>query len=180
MLDLTPLPAQDTLRVAPGQAALLGVRFPEDVGPFAATRITRYPDPALGMGVSYMAQGLRAEISIYVYPAPTDAPEDLLKSQFEVDWQGVRQYAEQSREMEVSVDGEGPVEITAEDGTIHAGFKGELTMRRQGQSHASFLYLFRKGDAFLKYRATYDRSIRLTLEPEVERFLRVTLASIEP
>ena len=77
MLALSPLPAQDTLRVAPGQAALLGVRFPEDVGPFAATRITRYPDPALGMGVSYMAQGLRAEISIYVYPAPTDAPEDL-------------------------------------------------------------------------------------------------------
>lgn len=180
VLVVLPLAAQDSLTVAPGQAVLVGVRYPENVGAFAASRITRYPDPELGMSVSYLAQGLRAEISIYVYPVPADASGDALRGQFDADWQVMQRYAEQARDMEVTVEGEGAVEVTADDGTPFAGFKGEVVMRRQGQASASFLYLFRKGDAFIKYRVSYDRSLRLTVEPEVPRFISATLAGVIP
>lgn len=180
LLVTAPLPAQDSLTVAPGQAVLLGVRYPENVGAFAASRITRYPDPELGIGVSYLAQGLRAEVSIYVYPVPADASGNLLRGQFDADWQVMQRYAEQAREVELTVEGEGPIEVTADDGAAFAGLRGEVVMRRQGQANASFLYLFQKGDAFIKYRVTYDRSLRLTLEPEVQRFISATLASVIP
>ncbi len=93
-----------------GEGVFRGVRFPEEVGSFLATRLTRFPDPALGISVSYLSDRLRSEASLYVYPLPGDVDDETFREQFDADWLVLKRYSERVRDVEVTVEEEGDFE----------------------------------------------------------------------
>ncbi len=151
-----------------------GVTFPSVVDTFQVMRVARWPDPALGVALTYMAPGIPSELSVYVYPASQD-----LKAEFDQAMQGISVYAEQNRDgVTVTIDGEEPVELTAADQEVYSGWKGTTTMRRGSRAQQSLLYVFEKDGGFVKYRVSYGRELRALMEERVETFLEETLESV--
>lgn len=146
-----------------------GVSFPSQIGDFTAMRATRWPDPALGVGITYRIDGFPGEFSVYVYPASKE-----LAAEFEQAMEGISIYAEQSRDG-VSVEVESS-EATAV-GDI-AGFVGVSHLSGPRGDSRSLLYLFERDGHFFKYRVSYEPAMRSMLEEPLADFLRTTLESI--
>ena len=174
-----PLAAQDGTKAA--SARFSGVAFPDAAADFTALRVSRWPDPALGIGITYMSADMPAELTVYVYPVPDDAPDDHLQREFDESWQTIRTYAETNRDgVEVELGGTRGFEVAGADGSVYAGWRGDAIMRRGPTARSTLLYVFEKGGEYIKYRMTYERASSRLLEPKIERFLAETLAAIVP
>lgn len=151
------------------QSLFGGVAFPLQVGEFEAMRLTRWPDPAMGVGITYLIQGVPGEFSVYVYPAGDD-----LEVEFDKAMEGISVYAEQNREgVSVEVEGSDSVIVAG-----HVGYLGVTRMSGARGDARSLLYVFEVDGSFLKYRISYAPSLRTMLEDQLQEFLRVTLESI--
>lgn len=174
-----PLPAQETAPAV--DARFGGVAFPDVAADFTALRVNRWPDPALGIGITYTSPNTPAELTVYVYPVPDDAPDDYLKEEFDESWQTIRTYAETNRDgVEVELGATEPFEVTGDDGVVRSGWRGDAIMRRGPTARTTLLYLFEKDGEYIKYRMTYERASSRLLEPRIMRFLVVTLGAIAP
>lgn len=148
-----------------GDFVFAGVTFPAEVERFRAMRSTRWDDPALGVGLTYLAQGVPAEFSIYVYPA-----QKSLDDEFQEAMDAISIYAQQNR-------GGQAVEIQSTDSVSVGDTDGRVGVTLMGGAR-SLLYVFEKDGSFVKYRLSYEPALRVALEEEIASFLETTLDRI--
>ena len=163
-----------------GLSTFVGVHFPDEAAGFHVTQATRYPDPSLGIGLTYGSERARMDITVYVYPVSPGEPEDLAGAEFDRGWQELQEYTASQREgVELELGDVEPWEVTTPDGTRFAGRRGEGTLRMGATALSTWLYVFVKGDSYIKYRVTLERASRRLLAPDLEAFVARTLERIE-
>jgi hypothetical protein len=157
--------AQASEEPSEGDFLFGGVSFPSEVERFRAMRSTRWDDPDLGVGVTYFAQGVPAEFSIYIYPSRKG-----LDAEFQEAMDAISTFAERGR-------GGQSVEVQSTDSVVVAGVDGRLGVTRMGDVR-SLLYVFEKDGSFLKYRLSHEPALRVALEEEIALFIETTLEGI--
>lgn len=146
-----------------------GVTVPTDVGEFQALRLTRWPDEALGIGVTYVIPRFPGNFSMYVYPAARDLAEE-----FDTSMESIRQYAEQNSDgMTVEEDSTSTITVNGRD-----GFLGVTQLSGTRGDSRSLLYLFEKDGSFIKYRFTFDPAMRTIVRERLDELLQVTLEAV--
>src|SRR5690606_19289060 len=100
LLIALPLAAQ-TPDQGGAVAVLRGVEFPEVNGQFTIARMTRYPMESAGASASYLSEGIRGEISVYVYPGEGPVTPETLEELFQLDIKATVEYARRAREATV-------------------------------------------------------------------------------
>jgi hypothetical protein len=160
-------------------AVLRGVEFPEVNGQFTIARMTRYPMESAGASASYLSEGIRGEISVYVYPGEGPVTPETLEELFQLDIKATVEYARRAREATVESRPDSSVSVVGENGVRYDGFRGEFTMRRGNDQQTSLLHVFIKDGQFIKFRSTYDDSDTARMLPELDRFIARSLGRIK-
>jgi len=151
-----------------------GVTYPSSADTFRVFRTARWPDPSLGVALSYLSPAFKAELTVYVYPS-----DQTLTAEFDEALAELQTYTQQNREgVEVTIEETGVVDVGVAGDARFDGHLATTTLRQGSSAHVSLLYLFEKDGWFIKYRISYERSIRTLMEPRVSEFLTTTLAEI--
>ncbi len=157
--------------------------FPAAIDSFQVASANRWPGvPELGTAVKYVTQvDPTAELDVYVYLGSADRPgADSARAlaEFAVAMTGIREYAENQRGAEITIDKEGPHDAVTVDGRSYAGQLATFTLRQGGQRFRSLLMVFVRDAHYVKLRVTYNPAMRVLLQPHLARFTARVLADV--
>lgn len=160
-----------------------GVGFPSVVDTFAVMHVLRYPTPSLGVTMQYSTPLDRtARIDVYVYTGeatPGLGRDERLRGEFDLAVRGMVEYARQNpRAFRIVEQEERSVTVDDATGESHDGWQLEASVVERGVEQTSFLYLFSRGDYFLKYRISFATSLESTMRTRADAFLEETLADV--
>jgi hypothetical protein len=156
------------------------VEFPSVIDTFAVMQTIRYPDPSLGVALQYRTPLDRtARLDLYVYPvraAPDTNVVRVVKAEFDLAWRQIMEYAARNPQaFEVVREEHERVTIVDASGVSREGWQAEAEVTERGVEQTSFLYIFVKGDSYLKYRIAYAAALDSIMRPRVAAFVSQTL-----
>ena len=157
--------------------------FPAVIDSFEVLSANRWPGvPELGTTVKYVTDiDPSAELDVYVYLVSADrVGSDSARAfaEFDVAMVGIREYAENQRGAEITIDEEQPHDVVATDGRSYAGQLARFTLRRGGERLRSILMVFVRDEHYVKFRMTYNPAMRVLLQPRLEEFTARVLAEV--
>lgn len=173
---VAPAAAQQSIE-APGTVAhaAAATGFPERVGEFRRTSVTRFDEAGRDISASYnwYPPGGRVLATVYIYPAPPASPDaraGQCRAHFEQVQQAVTSHAEDARVVERGV---APAMAGAEPGLGHRSvlrFRTMFGSDLQDVHSEARLYCYVGGDWMVKYRATWNAS--LDIADALDAFVR--------
>lgn len=143
--------------------------FPPALAEFERAAVNQYDKDGRDVGVGYNHVGYGVALTVYVYPVAQEPPNNELAGHFQVckgeivrSHSGTRKLSENTIRVQ-----QGGVERQA----LWAAFEFEQVFAGKNQMVGSELWLFRSGNWFLKYRATYPAGQKQVAERAVEKFV---------
>jgi len=146
------------------------MEFPPYVGLFSKREVTLFDKMGQDISVEYIQRALGCITTVYIYPATDlmNRPVDM-KMHFDQIEAAIR-----SSYGEVSAVTRGET-VLEQDGSTYHGLHSAFAMIWQSSRGNvrvfSDLYLFRHGRWFIKYRFTYPRDSRRSIEEQIDQFM---------
>ena len=143
--------------------------FPPRIGSFEREQVTEFDRQGQDVGVGYNDLGHGIAVTVYVYPIPPRAPDDTLSGHFtsckaEVLGRHSGAWLVSENAAQISPAG---VRRSGQ----HAIFSYTEIFAHQRQPVLSEIYLFTKGQRFIKYRATYPVGQQAIAQPAIRSFI---------
>ena len=144
-------------------------RFPAKVGNFDREAVAQYDAEGSNVSVGYNDLRHGIALTVFIYPIPQRAPDDMLPGHF-----GTCKAEVLGRHSGARLVSEGAVQVSP-GGQQRRGQCAAFTFTdlfaHQRQPVGSELYLFVQGRSFIKYRATYAVGQQAAAGPLIRAFI---------
>lgn len=163
-----------------------GIQVPSVADTFALVDVRRWPRLNLGFSLQYATPlSNRADLNLYVYPVPAERRNldetEVINSEFEAAVRGIYDYNAANRAgASITIDVEQETSLDLSNGEAVNGMHAEGTFERSETRRPTLLYVFVKGDHYLKYRISFDVEDRKLLEPHFTEWIRLTYEAVGP
>jgi hypothetical protein len=152
-----------------------GIAFPAAIGDLERGAVKDFPEPGLGVGVTYKAGSVLA-VNLFVYDQglkeiPSDPGSEAVRKQADKALEDIRTVAKQGLYPNLAVTSRGVVPLTEDD----KGPKAQrvvLSFGPEGGPCTSYIYVAAYRNRFVKLRYTYPDSARADAEKNLAALTR--------